>query len=318
MFLLLLDICFSKVLLKQHEERSFINWMRINNAIFTGDEYNFRLGIFLTNKRLIEDFNQRHNKLFTLSLNKFACYTPSEYRSILGSIPSTNNAKISHKTDENQSQKDPDSLDWREKGGVNQIKDQGNCGSCWAFSVIAAEEGSYFASSGKLLRMSEQNLVDCVKECNGCGGGYPYKALDHVINNQNHKFALESDYPYTGHDQDCYFDSTKSVGYISSYKLYYEEKDIQPNLAKWGPVSVLIDASAFSFIFYKGGIYDGEGCEDFQNHAVSVVGYGSEDGKPYWIVRNSIGTSWGEDGYIRMLRNINICNIQGTIAVIEQ
>ncbi|KAK8881409.1 hypothetical protein M9Y10_004145 [Tritrichomonas musculus] len=118
--------------------------------------------------------------------------------------------------------------------------------------------------------------------------------------------------------QYCNFDSTKSVGYISSYNLYYEEKDIQPNLVKWGPVSVIIDASPFSFIYYHEGIYDGDGCADYQNHAVTVVGYGSEDEKPYWIVRNSIGTLWGEDGYIRMLRNINICNIQGTIAVIEQ
>lgn len=196
MFAFMLVSCFSKILLQQHEERSFINWMRLNNAIYTGEEYHFRLGIFLTNKRLIEEFNQRQKKTFTVSLNKFACNTPSEYRSILGSIPTSNQGKTVHKIDKNQN--DPDSFDWREKGGVNQIIDQGNWGACWAFSVIAAEEGSYFASTGQLLLLSEQNLVDCVKECHGCGGGYPYKGLDHVINNQNHKFALETDYPYAG------------------------------------------------------------------------------------------------------------------------
>lgn len=291
--------------------------MRINNVFYTGDEYHFRFGIFLSNKRYIEQFNKCQKNLHSLSMNKFACYTPSEYRSILGAIP-TSTASKTHKIElSTKNSDDPDTFDWREKGAVNDIKDQGSCGSCWSFSAIAAEEGCYFVSSGNLLRLSEQNLIECVSECHGYGGGMPESAFKYVINSQGSKFALESDYPYAGHDQDCQFDSSRAVAHVSTVKMYTKEDDIQTILLKNGPVSVLIDATAFGFMLYKGGIYEGKDCALFQNHAVTVVGYGVEDDKPFWIVRNSFGTAWGEDGYIRMLKNVNICNIQGTIAGIE-
>lgn len=167
------------------------------------------------------------------------------------------------------------------------------------------------------MRLSEQKLVDCVTECHGCGGGYSDKGLEYVIKSQQGKFALDSDYTYAGFNQDCKFDITKAVAHISAVKRYTLEFEIQTILIKNGPVSVLIDATVMGFMLYKGGIYDGEDCAMFQNHAVTVVGYGIEGEKPFWIVRNSFGTSWGEEGYIPMLKNVNVCNIQGTIVGIE-
>ncbi|KAK8871909.1 hypothetical protein M9Y10_007655 [Tritrichomonas musculus] len=317
MFFLLIDLCFSKILLQPHEERSFLNWMRSNNAFYTGDEYHFRLGIFLSNKRFVEDFNKDSTHLSKVSLGKFACYTRAEYQALLGVIPQVSQNKPNTKVNLIQNNDDPDSLDWRTKGAVNTVKDQGSCGSCWAFSAIAAEEGAYFVSSGKLYRLSEQNLVDCTTTCYGCQGGLPELGLGQALNSQNRKFALESDYPYVGYQQSCLFDQSKAVADISAITMYREEKYIQPNLIKWGPTSVCIDASGASFMLYDGGIYKGSDCRTAQNHAVCVVGYGTEGENPYWIVRNSWGPSWGEAGYIRMLRNVNVCNIQGTITGIE-
>lgn len=317
MFFLFIDLCISKILLQLHEERSFVNWMRKNNAIYTGEEYHFRLGIFLSNKRFVENYNKDKTHLSKVAMNKFACYTRAEYQSLLGVIPQLSQSKPNSKINLIQKKDDPESLDWREKGAVNSVKDQGSCGACWAFSAIAAEEGAYFVSSGTLYSLSEQNLVDCTITCLGCNGGLPELGLGQALNRQNHKFALESDYPYVGYQQSCQFDQSNAVADISAITMYREEKYIQPNLIKWGPTSVCIDASGQGFMLYTSGIYKGSDCGHQQNHAVCVVGYGVEDENQYWIVRNSWGKAWGEYGYVRMLRNINVCNIQGTITGIE-
>lgn len=315
MLFLFIDLCLSKVILQLHEERSFLNWMRKNNDYYTGDEYHFRLGIFLANQRFVESYNKDSTRTSKVAMNKFACYTRAEYNSLLGVIPQLSHSKSSSKPITNKN--DPESLDWRDKGAVNTVKDQGSCGSCWAFSAIAAEEGAYFVSSGTLYRLSEQNLVDCASSCLGCNGGLPELGLGQALNNQGRKFALESDYPYVGHQQSCNFDQSKAVADISAITMYREEKYIQPNLIKWGPTSVCIDASGQGFMLYTSGIYMGTDCRKLQNHAVCVVGYGTENDTPYWIVRNSWGKSWGESGYIRMIRDVNVCNIQGTITGIE-
>lgn len=317
MLFLLIDLCISKIHLQLHEERSFLNWMRNNNAFYTGSEYHLRLGIYLSNKQFVESFNKDKTHSSIIALNKFACYTRAEYQALLGVIPQRSQSKSNKKTNLIQNKNDPESLDWRDKGAVNSVKDQGSCGACWAFSAIAAEEGAYFVSSGTLYRLSEQNLVDCTATCYGCFGGLPELGLGQALNNQNRKFALESDYPYAGIQQTCVFDQSKAVADISAITMYREEKYIQPNLIKWGPTSVCIDASGSGFMLYSSGIYQGADCRTSQNHAVCVVGYGEESGTQYWIVRNSWGTTWGERGYIRMIRNVNVCNIQGTITGIE-
>ena len=292
-------------LYQAHEEKAFLFWMRSTNHLYTGDEYQARLGIYLTNSRLVQEHNAKG--MFRVSLNKFAAMTPSEYLALLGFKP----VPRQRKAVESGFQK-AGSLDWREKGAVNDVKDQGQCGSCWAFSTIAGAEGANFISSGRLQSFSESNLVDCVYSCFGCNGGLMTSAFDYVIDNQGGKFMLEDDYPYKAVQDSCKFDKSKAVG---SVKMYIEiiqgnEDDLAKKCAQYGPVCVAIDASQWSFQLYSGGIYDEPSCSSYNlDHGVACVGYGSEGSQDYWIVRNSWGASWGESGYIRMIWKDNQCGI---------
>jgi len=285
------------------EERSFVSWMRENENMFTGDEYHQRLGIFLANKRLVREHNAAH-KGFTVALNKFAALTTSEYRSLLGFKPI---AKTSTKVAVKSSNNGAD-VDWRQKGVVNPIKDQGQCGSCWAFSTVQTVESCYAVSTGTLYSLSESQLVDCCSACSGCDGGFPNATLDWVIKHENGGFMKEEDYPYSPVEHSCKFDPSKVVVTITGYKEIAQgsESDLADKCASVGPISVGIDASNWSFQLYSSGIYDEPSCSSYSlDHAVGVVGYGSEGGVNYWIVRNSWGTSWGEEGYIRMVKDKN-------------
>lgn len=292
-----------------HEEKAFVSWMRETNNIFTGDEYHFRLGIFLTNKRYIQEHNRADNG-FKVGLNHLAHLTPSEYKTLLGYRPRTtkkNPIKLTNVA--------KDSVDWRTKGIVNEIKNQAHCGSCWAFSAIQCCESRWAQAGNKLLIFSEQNIVDCVEACAGCNGGEPFAAINHVIRNQAGKFNLESDYPYTAVDGSCKFDGTKSVGLTRGYDDIQEVEDELQKAVSQGVVSVCIDASQQSFHLYKSGVYYEPACSSWDlDHAVGCVGYGTEGSSAYWIVRNSWGTVWGEEGYIRMARNRdNNCGIASEV-----
>ncbi|KAK8876523.1 hypothetical protein M9Y10_006737 [Tritrichomonas musculus] len=297
----------------QHEEKSFLSWMRSTNQFYTGDEYQTRFGIFLANSRLVKEHNAA-NKKFTLSLNKFAAYTPAEYKALLGFKMDL----AKRKAVKTQRKSNADSVDWRDKGVVNGIKDQAQCGSCWAFSAVQAAESANAISSGTLPSYSEQNLVDCVTKCSGCNGGLMTEAYDHIISEQNGQFNLESDYKYTAVDGTCKFSQYSPVGKISRYTNIVEgdEDDLAAKVEQYGPVAVAIDASSYSFQLYSGGIYDEPSCSSYSlDHGVGCVGFGSENGTKYWIVRNSWGTSWGEKGYIKMLWKDNQCGI-ATMATI--
>ena len=312
MLSLLFALSFSKLQLLR-EEKNFVSWMRTNNRYFTGDEYHFRLGLYTANSRYIQEFNKNHHS-FKLGHNRFSCYTPSEYQSILGNRMDPNAKRVEAPKDLKKDVNAPESLDYRDQNVVNQIKDQAQCGSCWAFSAVTTSESAYALSKGTLLSYSEQNIVDCDNSCYGCSGGNPSYAIDYVISNQGGKFNSEDDYPYEAVDGTCRFDKSKGIGLVSSYVsvFFHSEIDLLNKVATYGVASVAIDASLSSFTYYTSGIYDDSDCSSwFLDHAVAVVGYGSENGTDYWIVRNSWGTSWGEQGYIRMLRGsfTNLCGI---------
>jgi cathepsin L len=289
--------------------------MRETNNFFTGDEYKFRLGIFLQNKRMVQEFN-RGGKTFKVALNKFAHFTPAEYRSLLGGRVSLEALPCKP-----SNVKANDDCDWRNKNVVNAIKDQAQCGSCWAFSAIQTQESAYAIAHGKLYSLSEQNLVDCVTSCYGCNGGWPYVALDYVKSKQGGMFNLEEDYPYTAKDGNCKFDSSKGYAQIQSYVSVESrnEKDLASKVSSLGPASVCIDASNWSFQLYSSGIYDEPACSSSSlDHAVGCVGYGSENGVNYWIIRNSWGTSWGEEGYMRLIKDKNNECGTATSAIVAQ
>ena len=296
-------IAAKSALFTKHEEKAFVQWMRKTQNLYVGDEYHFRLGIYSANQRKVQEFNQAGKK-YTVEMNKLATLTEAEYKALLGHRSSKIEAKASVSTI-----KIPSSVDWRDEGIVNAIKDQGSCGSCWAFSVIQAQESQWALKKGELKSLSEQNLVDCVTTCYGCNGGDEYLAYDYVIANQNGYFMLESDYPYTGYDGTCQFSSSKGVCPVTSYirpTTTANETELAAGCAEKGVVSIAIDASSWSFQLYSGGIYDPLFCSSTDlDHAVGLVGYGTESDTDYWIVRNSWGTSWGEEGYIRMIRNDN-------------
>lgn len=204
-------------------------------------------------------------------------------------------------------------MDWREHGVVNPIKNQLNCGGCWAFATTASGESAYAIKTGTLLSFSEQNLLDCADFCQGCNGGWPDFAMLNIIYDQGGHFMSESDYPYQGVVGKCLYDSTKAVGEItgSEYIEDGDENDLKEKVATLGVVTSCISASNIPFMSYTSGILDDDQCEINQpDHAVAVVGYGSENGIDFWIVRNSWGDSWGEEGYVRMSRNKgNQCGI---------
>ncbi|RWS29088.1 cathepsin L1-like protein [Leptotrombidium deliense] len=203
----------------------------------------------------------------------------------------------------------PDTVDWRTKGYVTPVKDQGKCGSCWAFSAVASIEGQHKNVTGTLVSLSEQQLVDCtfLTYFNlGCFGGQMVNAFKYVIKKG---IETEDSYPYTGKPfQRCKSSSGKLGAKIRSYVNLPkgDEKALQVAVATVGPISVAIDASHASFQSYKSGVYFEKSCSTWRlDHGVTVVGYGTEGNTDYWLVKNSWNTTWGDEGYIKMARNQN-------------
>jgi cathepsin L len=208
----------------------------------------------------------------------------------------------------------PDSFDWRDSGVVQVVKDQGSCASSWAFAATGAAECAFAIFwGGPLVNLSEQNLIDCTMNCAGCEGGNTTKAYDRVIDLQNRNFTTEDSYPYVGTYQDCYWGPAIAGGaWLDGYIVPWGFEDgLRGVIQEYGPIACSIDASHVSFQLYSGGVYDEPGCStDILNHVVVNVGWGSDSGNDFWICKNSFGTAWGEQGYIRMSRNKdNQCGI---------
>jgi len=201
------------------------------------------------------------------------------------------------------------SLDWVSKGAVTGIKDQGQCGSCWAFSSTGSIEGAVFLKHGHLTSLSEQQLVDCstAQGNAGCQGGLMDSAFKYV---QTNGLCTESAYPYTAKNGVCHSSSCapSADSKITGYKDVTHTENALGAAVDLTPVSVAIEADQSGFQLYKSGVFCGT-CGTSLDHGVLAVGYGDEGTTAYWKVKNSWGTSWGEQGYIRMCRNSNKCGI---------
>ncbi|CAF5125128.1 unnamed protein product, partial [Rotaria sp. Silwood1] len=197
------------------------------------------------------------------------------------------------------------------KGYVTYVKDQGQCGSCWAFSTTGALEGQHFAKTSQLVSLSEQNLVDCSLLNFGCNGGNQDLAFDHI--KLHHGIDTEETYPYMAERQLCQFNRKNIGATLTGYTRIqkHNETDLQAAIATVGPIAVSIDASQGSFQFYSSGVYDEPNCSTKRlDHAVLAIGYGTLNSKDYYIVKNSWGVDWGIKGYILMSRNKqNQCGI---------
>merc|ERR1711992_457853 len=290
-----------------------------NKTYPSDSEESKRHAIWKNNTMLIME----HNKLFhtnkttfRLGMNSHADMTAAEFAARYNGFHKKHTN--SHGPWNPSSQVDvsdlPAEVDWVKKGYVTPIKNQQQCGSCWAFSATGSMEGAHFKATGKLVSLSEQNLVDCSrKEHNlGCMGGLMDNAFKYVIVNKG--IDTEASYPYKAIDQKtCKFNATDIGATISNYTDIPRgsEMDLQKASATVGPISVGIDASRPTFHFYKSGVYHDHKCSSKHlDHGVLVVGYGTEKNKDYWLVKNSWGASWGEKGYIKMARNKkNACGI---------
>lgn len=300
------------MLFQQHEHKEFLSWMRENEMMFTGEEYHFRMGVYHANKRFVQEHN-RANLGYILAVNRFAHLTHAEYASMNG-FRYRPHKDMTNEIQFNSVSNVPDSCDWRDKKVCNEIQHQDLCGSCWTFSAIQAVESAHAIKSGKLMKLSEQNLLDCVTECDGCHGGIMDVAYDHVIRYQDGRFMSAENYPYVAEEKPCRFSYKKAedfeiIGYTRAAKG--REDDLAAKVAALGPFCVAINAHSDEFKDYAGGIFNPKYCPgDFLTHAVGCVGFGSENGMNYWIIRNSWGTWWGENGYGRIAKDKdNKCGI---------
>jgi KDEL-tailed cysteine endopeptidase len=271
----------------------------------TVEEFNFRQAQFVTKKAALAEHNAQNGNTYTVGVNKFSDWTAAEYKSILGYKPQAAANKNYEILDTTTA---PASIDWRKNGAVNGVKDQGQCGSCWAFSTVASLEGAHFVKTGKLVDLSEQQLVDCSTENDGCDGGSMDTAFDYTSKTP---LTTEAKYPYKAQDGNCKKNLKGIVGSTG-------HTDVAPNnnaqlkaaVAKQ-PVSIAIEADQNAFQGYNGGVLNSKACGTQLDHGVTIVGYGTEGSQPYWIVRNSWGASWGESGYIRIadVAGAGICGI---------
>jgi len=271
----------------------------------TNEEHGYRFMVFSNNYRMIKEFNQQENRSFTLGINKFADLTKKEFEMLyLGYLPTEYDPSNIEAIDEVAI---PRSIDWRENGAVTHVKDQGNCGSCWAFSATGAIEGAYAIKNKNLVEFSEQQLLDCSSEYEnmGCSGGWMTKAFEYV---KDHGLQTEEEYPYYANDADdhqCKYQFNATVALKKYVKVPASNNRALANAVAKGPVSVAVDASTHFFQFYLNGVLDSEECMFRLNHGVLIVGYGMDanSGLDYWLVKNSWGPQWGDKGYLKIKRD---------------
>jgi C1A family cysteine protease len=292
-------------------------WKAKHQKSYSATEEAERFAVFIHNHKKIEKWNQE-NDTPRLALNKFADLTAEEFKNQNArcAFYETDPEIIEQNTVELDVQALPASVDWRNKGAVTPIKNQGQCGSCWSFSTTGVLEGFHFINSGKLLSFSEQQIVDCDTGTDqGCDGGYPYLAVKYASKNG---LELESDYPYTAQDGKCQYNKAKANSVCSGYKFVTAQSTDQLKSALVTmPVSVLIEADQDVFQFYSSGVIK-TGCGAQLDHAVLAVGYHKVGPLESFIVKNSWGTDWGESGYVYIWDQQNINNNHGVCGILSQ
>lgn len=286
----------------------FALWMSQHNRSYTSaKEMQARRNNFAIHVALADNMEARQGRTTTDSFNALADLSVAEFEELYrdcahtagalgpytGPLPVASPAVVAAL---------PTSVDWTTKGAVTPVKDQGRCGSCWSFSTTGALESHWFLADNPLVSLSEQNLVSCETDCDGCGGGFPRKAMDYVA---AHGIATEASYPYAsggGTAPGCSSGHTMaSVRVLNHTMLPQDEDSVAAYVAQHGPVSISVDAMTQLWWVYKGGIMDGC-CNKEPDHAVLIVGYGEDSGKKYWKIKNSWATTWGESGYLRLAR----------------
>jgi len=274
------------------------------------EEESMRQLVYETNMRKIKKYNEDTPNTQRVGVSMFSDQYPNETHSGLLRSVKSNVCSAQEKSDDIT----PGIVDWRKKGAVTPVKDQGHCGSCWAFSTTGAIEGAWKISGHKLVSLSEQQLVDCSFRYGdlGCHGGLPDNGFHYTMDME---LCSEDDYGYTGERGSCAVDACDNFVAISACVDVKSGDQVGLRQAvAMQPVSIAIQADQFVFQHYTSGIITDASCGTELDHAVLVVGYGSEDGLDYWLVKNSWGTSWGNNGYVKILRtnsedDVGICGV---------
>jgi len=290
------------------------------------NEYKRRYKVFRQNMKKVQFLRETEKGTGEYGVTEFSDLTEEEYRKNklglkqgegLKEVPDWPEAKI-------PDVKLPAEFDWRKLDAVTPVKNQGQCGSCWAFSVTGNVEGQWKIRRGKLLSLSEQELVDCDKYDNGCNGGLPTNAYEAII--ELGGLELERDYDYEGDDERCHFNKTMVKAVVKGgVTLPTNETQMAQWLLKNGPISIGINANAMQF-YYGGVSHPWRFLCNPQSldHGVLIVGFGIHHyplfrkDLPFWIVKNSWGTGWGEQGYYRVYRGDGTCgvNLMGSSATV--
>lgn len=300
-------------------QRAFTQWMHTHDKVYEADEFLARYTVFKYHMDFVEEWNADPSHTHTVELNQFADLPLDEYRNIYLGSRFDGTERLAKALAEGHQVFAPtgDNINWAANGAVLPPKDQGQCGSCWAFSTTGSVEALNFIYTRNLISLSEQNLIDCSGSYgnSGCSGGWMDNAFKYIIANKG--IDREANYPYQGNQGSCRFQSAWTGATINSFAdVQAGNEGALANTVNKQPVSVAIDASHTSFQLYRSGIYYEPACSSNNlDHGVLVIGYGSENGD-YYIVKNSWGTGWGMSGYLWMARNRgNNCGIATAASV---
>lgn len=284
---------------------------------YAAEEYNYRLQIFSSNLALAQSYQTAEVGTARYGVTQFMDLTPEEFRAnYLMPKEIFQNFKVDPALVQPAPPSvsaPPASFDWRDKNAVTAVYDQGQCGSCWAFSASETIESFHFLATQKMVQLSQQQIVDCDTTSYGCNGGWTEHAFKYVMK-AGGQDTLAS-YRYTAVDGTCKFKTADIGAKISSWAYVTQNDDenaMLNTLYAKGPLSICVDASSWQF--YNGGVV--QSCGTQVDHCVQLTGYSTVSGINAWNVRNSWGTSWGEKGYIFLSRGHNTCAIASCVTYV--
>jgi len=298
-------------------DNHFEQWLTEFAVNFDDEEHEYRKRVWKENFHLVHSHNNDKSQSYKLAMNHFAAMTFSEFQEMFHLMaPQPGCSATDRKNWSATSFTDiPDSYDWRDHNVLSKVKNQGKCGSCWAFSTTGGLEARAAIHKNMKLLLSEQQLIDCAGnfDTHGCNGGLPSHAFEYI--KYNGGVMTESDYPYKAKSgKRCLFDTGAPTLVQVKHSVNitsYDEDSLTAAIATQGPVSIAYHVGK-DFMLYHKGVYATSGCPNTSadvNHAVLAVGYGTELGVPYYVVKNSWGTTFGLDGYFKIKRGVNMCGL---------